>query len=88
MELHAIIKGRVQGVGFRAAAAKHAKKLNLKGAVRNLPDESVEIYAQGSQKNLEQLLENLEKEFAGYVQLIETDFDQPLRNYVDFRIVE
>jgi len=88
MELYAIIKGRVQGVGFRAATAKHAKKLYLKGTVRNLTDDSVEIYAQGAQPNLEQLLENLEKDFSGYVQLTETDFDQPLRNYTDFNIIE
>jgi acylphosphatase len=54
--LHIIVKGRVQGVYFRANTQKQASKLNLKGLVRNLPDNSVEIIAQGDSTTLEQLI--------------------------------
>lgn len=54
--LHIIVKGRVQGVYFRANTQKQASKLNLKGLVRNLPDNSVEIIAQGDTAGLQQLI--------------------------------
>jgi acylphosphatase len=54
--LHIIVKGRVQGVYFRANTQKQASKLNLKGLVRNLPDNSVEIIAQGDSVALQQLI--------------------------------
>ena len=61
-QLHAVIKGRVQGVGFRAFTQRLARQLILKGTVQNLPDGQVEIYAQGPKKQLEKLLEQLKTE--------------------------
>ena len=54
--LHIIVKGRVQGVYFRANTQKQALKLKLKGLVRNLPDNSVEIIAEGDSDALQQLI--------------------------------
>lgn len=45
---HAKVYGKVQGVFYRATVQKFAKALNIKGFVRNLPDRTVEIDAQGS----------------------------------------
>jgi acylphosphatase len=42
-----LIRGRVQGVGFRYFAQRAATELNLTGYVRNLEDGSVEVYASG-----------------------------------------
>jgi len=61
-EMHALIKGQVQGVGFRATTRYHALTLGLKGTVKNLPDGSVEIYAQGSKNHLEELMKRLNEE--------------------------
>jgi acylphosphatase len=55
------ISGRVQGVNFRAYTHRHAERLGLVGYVRNLPDRSVEVYAEGSKEKLESLLESLRK---------------------------
>jgi acylphosphatase len=44
---HIIVRGTVQGVGFRYSASKIARRLGLSGFVRNLPDGSVETEAQG-----------------------------------------
>ncbi|GAB6189524.1 acylphosphatase [Marinitoga arctica] len=49
------VYGRVQGVGFRWFVNKIAESLNLKGYVMNMPDGSVEIFAEGNEKDLESL---------------------------------
>jgi acylphosphatase len=50
------ITGRVQGVGFRCAAQRKAGKLGLNGFVRNEPDGSVHIEAEGEEVILEKFL--------------------------------
>ncbi|MGZ4957981.1 MAG: acylphosphatase [Methylomonas sp.] len=54
--LHIVVKGRVQGVYFRAYTQKQAVKLNVSGFVRNLADGSVEIVASGEPDALRQLV--------------------------------
>ena len=44
------IQGRVQGVGFRYAASKEARRLQLKGWVRNEADGSVHLRIQGDEE--------------------------------------
>ena len=44
-----LVFGRVQGVGFRYFTWQEAKKLGLKGSVRNRIDGSVEVIAQGDE---------------------------------------
>jgi acylphosphatase len=55
-----IVRGRVQGVGFRFFTQKRANELKLKGWVRNLPDGTVEVWAQGAPLALEQFMHSLE----------------------------
>lgn len=43
-----VIRGRVQGVGFRAWTADEAQALSLAGWVRNRPDDTVEALFSGS----------------------------------------
>lgn len=54
--LHIVVKGRVQGVYFRAYTQKQADKLNLGGFVRNLANGDVEIVASGESTALQKLL--------------------------------
>jgi acylphosphatase len=53
--LHGVIKGDVQGVGFRYFLIGRAKALGLKGWVTNRDDGAVEFVAEGSRRDLEQL---------------------------------
>jgi acylphosphatase len=52
MQLHVIVRGRVQGVGFRWFVREAARRLDLAGWVRNLPDGRVEVAADGSDQNI------------------------------------
>jgi acylphosphatase len=50
-----VVRGVVQGVGFRAATQRRARDLGLTGWVRNLPDDSVVVEAQGPPDRLAEL---------------------------------
>ncbi|GAB4574097.1 MAG: acylphosphatase [Anaerolineae bacterium] len=55
-QLHAIVHGRVQGVNFRYYTLQEARKRGLVGWVRNRPDLTVEVRAEGPRDQLEQFL--------------------------------
>ncbi|HJN16351.1 MAG TPA: acylphosphatase [Armatimonadota bacterium] len=55
MKLHAYVKGRVQGVGFRYYVRDRADELSLDGWVKNLPDRRVELEALGFDEELDRL---------------------------------
>lgn len=48
-----VVRGRVQGVGFRWFTQRMGLRLGLAGHVRNLPDGAVEVHAHGSLEALE-----------------------------------
>lgn len=52
--LTVVVRGRVQGVGFRFSARSRARKLNLTGYVRNEPDGSVRVVCEGPRERVEQ----------------------------------
>jgi acylphosphatase len=59
MQLHVVVRGRVQGVGFRWFVRESARQLNLAGWVLNLPDGSVEVAADGSDESIHALRDAL-----------------------------
>lgn len=59
--LHAVVEGRVQGVGYRWFARDSAQRLGLSGTVRNRVDGSVEIQAVGDREILEELVAQLRR---------------------------
>lgn len=64
---HMIFIGRVQGVGFRFTARNIAQGHGLAGFVRNLPDGTVEMLAQGPLQAVDGCLMDLQDAFAGYI---------------------
>lgn len=54
---HVIVRGDVQGVGFRWSTRARAQADGLDGYVRNLPDGSVEVDAQGDRAAVDALVE-------------------------------
>ncbi len=55
--VHLIVRGRVQGVYYRAGTEKSAQGLGLTGWVRNCSDGSVEIHAEGTKEKIEKFIE-------------------------------
>lgn len=52
-----IIKGKVQGVFYRATAKDVAEQFDIKGWARNLPDRNVEITATATEEILQKFIE-------------------------------
>ncbi len=66
------IFGLVQGVGFRYSTQDKARRLGVKGYVRNMPDGCVEVFAEGEKESIEDLLLWLKKGPPGaYVQQVD-----------------
>jgi acylphosphatase len=59
--LHAIVHGDVQGVGFRYFVQRRAHQLGLRGWVRNNDDGTVELVAEGTRRQLEELKRTLQE---------------------------
>lgn len=80
------VTGQVQGVGFRWSTATEARSIGITGYVKNLPDGSVYIEAEGSREQLNAFIEWC-KHGPGFsfVESVTIDTFTP-KNYVDFRI--
>jgi acylphosphatase len=52
----AIVRGLVQGVGFRMNTRAEALRLGISGSARNLADGSVEVVAQGDRESVDELI--------------------------------
>jgi acylphosphatase len=61
MVCHYLVKGRVQGVGFRWFVQREASEIGLKGWVRNTDEGDVEIVAAGGLEDLAELKDALRK---------------------------
>ena len=57
----AVVRGRVQGVGFRFFAERAARELGVRGWVRNRPDGSVETVVEGEDSRIGSFLEKLRR---------------------------
>lgn len=85
--LNIIITGRVQGVFFRHFSEREAQKLKIFGLVKNLPDGSLYIEAEGEEKNLEKFVKWCKKgpKFAKVKQIKVNG--SPNKNFHKFEII-
>ncbi|MHC4545691.1 MAG: acylphosphatase [Planctomycetota bacterium] len=83
---HIVFVGRVQGVGFRFTAFHSANICKLTGFVRNCPDGTVEMLAQGPADKITACIQEIEESFPGYVR--ETKIEEiPIDpQHMDFKI--
>jgi len=86
--LRAVVRGRVQGVGFREFVLNRARFLAVSGYVRNRPDgRSLEVIAEGPRSDLEQLLAYLrEGPRMSRVDAVDADWREPTGAYEGFGV--
>ncbi|MBW1904459.1 MAG: acylphosphatase [Deltaproteobacteria bacterium] len=89
--IHLVVRGRVQGVYFRATAQREARQHGLSGWVKNRPDGSVEIVAEGEEDDVKDFL----KDFLAWshdgpstarVDAVDVRWRSYTGEYTDFRI--
>ena len=82
-----LVRGRVQGVGFRWFVEREAFILKIAGWVRNNPDGSVEVLAQGTRDQLAGLHSRLrEGPRAARIDDVEVSEAQPVAGLTSFQI--
>ncbi len=87
VHVHVIVRGVVQGVGFRYAAQRLAKRLGIVGTASNRPDGAVEIHAQGPKGVLDLFLVSLSSEVrAASIASVTKEFSTPTFRYFGFEI--
>jgi acylphosphatase len=84
---YAVVRGRVQGVGFRYSTVREAERLGVYGFVKNVSDGNVEVWAEGPADKMTRFLTWLRRgpQFSRVVS-VEKDDREP-KGYQDF-IVE
>jgi acylphosphatase len=85
--VHLWIEGRVQGVFFRASTMNKARELGLTGWVKNNPDGSVEVVAEGAREVVEELVAWSHKgPRHAVVDKVEVEWEPYLDEYKEFTI--
>jgi len=87
--LDAMVHGTVQGVFFRANARMQAQRLGLVGSVRNRPDGTVEVVAEGSEQDLRSFLAWLQRgPENARVTNVDASWGDPSGEFSGFRVAD
>ena len=88
MEMYCVVNGKVQRVAYRAYVQDAATELALTGWIKNIPDGTVELVAQGSPDVLKDFVEYLhEGSLLANVDAVAVDWRTPKIVYDDFSIL-
>ena len=83
------VRGRVQGVFFRASARREARRLGLTGWVKNRADGSVELLAEGEEDGIKELVGWAQKgPGAARVETVDVRWRSFVGDFHDFRITD
>lgn len=87
-EVHCIVSGKVQGVGFRDFVTRCAKEQGIVGSVKNKDDGTVEIVAQGTLDALKIFIELLhEGSVLARVDGVSADWHTAEQLFTDFEVL-
>ena len=85
--LRLVVRGRVQGVFFRGAAAQQARALGIGGYARNLNDGTVEIVAEGAREALETMVAWAHRgPSAAHVEEVQVERSEVLEQFNEFKV--
>ena len=85
-EIAVTYRGHVQGVGFRWTARSLASEEGIAGTIRNQPDGSVALVAQGDPPSLKRFLDKLDSRMSGLILSKAYETRKPTRKYLSFEI--
>jgi len=80
------ISGMVQGVGFRYTTRRTAAGYDVTGYVRNLPDGTVEIVAEGQREEILAFLGEVRKKMGPYIDDVDVDWGAATGEYSRFSV--
>ena len=87
-EIHCILKGKVQGVGYRDFVEQYAREQGLYGWIKNNADRSVEVVIQGTPDELRACIEHLNiGSLLAQVESIAVDWRTPEKHFDEFRVI-
>lgn len=86
IRMQAIFKGHVQGVGFRYTTVAVARRFDVSGYVRNLPDGNVELVAEGRPQEVRPFVSALSEEMSGYINDVVSHEAPPTGEFSTFSI--
>lgn len=81
-----IFKGMVQGVGFRYTARMISRAFNVTGSVRNLPDGSVLLIAEGDTSQVKEFIEEIKERKRMNIRSASEVVEPDTGEFTDFRI--
>lgn len=85
--VHASVRGLVQGVNFRWYTQRRAAELGICGFVRNMPDSSLDVVAEGSRSSLDSLLDYLRVgPSSAIVESVDTQWSSPTGEFSRFEV--
>lgn len=88
VELHAVVRGQVQGVMYRSYIQEAATKLGLVGYTKNAADGSVEVVAQGLPDTLKEFVEYLhEGSVLARVESVAVEWQTARVTYTEFSVL-
>ena len=87
-EIEVIVTGWVQGIMFRDFTKRGARALGLLGTVKNFPDGSVHVIAQGEEEQLKKLIERLERgSLWSRIDNVAVSWSEPVHTFERFDIL-
>jgi acylphosphatase len=86
IRVYVLYSGRVQGIGFRFTAQRHANEAGVRGYVRNLDNGRVELVAEGNKDKVIFFLGRLKSTLAHYIDKAEVNFTPYREEFTGFNI--
>lgn len=83
----AIFHGTVQGVGFRAITRHQAGSFQVTGTVRNLPDGTVELIAEGNSDQVQRFIGSVEEVLRHRIEFVDRCDSEATDEFTMFQII-